>query len=194
MANAATAPASGGLVRALNGRYHRLALNSFMVVVLGHWAEHVAQAYQIWGLGWPRPKARGLLGEAYPWLVTSEWLHYGYALVMLIGLFLLRSGFTGRSRTWWTVALVIQFWHHFEHLLLLIQAQTGHYFFGKAVPTSILQLAFPRVELHLFYNSIVFIPMVIGMYFHLRPSHAEHEAAACSCGRHTGPAPVGGRA
>lgn len=173
---------------ALNQRHHRAALNVFMVIVLAHWAEHLAQAYQIWVLGWPRPKARGVLGEVYPWLVTSEWLHYGYALVMLIALFLLRPGFVGRARTWWTVALVIQFWHHIEHLLLLIQAQAGHNFFGKPVPTSVLQLIFPRVELHLFYNSIVFIPMMIAVYLHLRPSPAEQQAMGCSCARRNAPA------
>lgn len=169
------------LIGGLNGRYHRLTLNLFMIVVLGHWAEHVAQAYQIWVLHWPTPKARGVLGEPFPWLITSEWLHYGYALVMLIGLAVLRPGFAGRARGWWTAALVIQFWHHFEHLLLLIQANTHHNFWGKPVPTSVLQLAFPRVELHLFYNSIVFIPMVIGMYLHLRPSRSELDAMHCSC-------------
>lgn len=183
MAIAATAR-PGGFISALNGRYHRVALNVFMVVVLAHWAEHIAQAYQIWVLGWPRPKARGLLGEAFPWLVTSEWLHYGYALVMLVALFLLWPGFTGRAQVWWTIALVIQFWHHIEHLLLLIQAQTGHFFWGKKVPTSVLQLFFPRVELHLFYNSIVFIPMVIAVYYHLRPNERERHATRCACARH----------
>jgi hypothetical protein len=186
MMSAATAPPAEAPVKALNGRYHRLALNMFMVVVLAHWAEHVVQAYQIWGLGWPRPQARGLLGEPFPWLVQSEWLHYGYALVMLIGLVLLRPGFAGRARAWWTVALVIQFWHHIEHLLLLIQAQTHHPFFGRPVPTSMLQLVFPRVELHLFYNSIVFIPMMVAVYFHLRPNAAEQRAATCRCGRRVG--------
>src|SRR5258706_5514934 len=166
MAVAATAPLAGGFISAVNSRYHRIALNSFMVVVLAHWAEHIAQAYQIWVLNWPRPKAKGLLGFVWPWLVTSEWLHYGYAIVMLIALFALRPGFTGRARTWWTIALVIQFWHHIEHLLLLIQAQSGHDLFGKKVPTSVMQLFFPRVELHLFYNSIVFIPMIIAVYYH----------------------------
>ncbi len=174
----------------LNGSGHRLALNLFMVVVLAHWAEHLAQAFQIWVLGRPIPQSRGVLGQFFPWLVKSELLHYGYALVMLIGLFLLRQGFTGRSRTWWTIALVIQFWHHIEHLLLLIQAQTGHYFFGKSVPTSILQLAFPRVQLHLFYNTIVFIPMVVAMYYHLRPTKAEYEAASCTCARRAIPVPA----
>jgi hypothetical protein len=170
-----------GIIAALNGRYHRTALNVFMVVVLAHWAEHLAQAHQIWVLGWPRPQARGVLGMWFPWLVSSETLHYGYALIMLIALFALRPGFSGRARAWWTVALVIQFWHHIEHLLLFIQAQSGTFFFGKAVPTSILQLAFPRVELHLFYNSIVFVPMVVAMYLHLRPNARELETANCNC-------------
>jgi hypothetical protein len=145
---------AGAAVRDLNTRHHRAALSVFLVVVLAHWAEHLVQAYQIWVLGHPRPQARGILGQVFPWLVTSEWLHYGYALVMLAGLFLLRPGFRGRARTWWTVALLIQFWHHIEHLLLLIQAQTGHNFFGGKVPTSVLQIFLPRVELHLFYNSV----------------------------------------
>ena len=31
-----------------------------MLVVLGHWAEHIAQAWQIWVLHWPVPKAKGV--------------------------------------------------------------------------------------------------------------------------------------
>jgi hypothetical protein len=166
---------------AINGRYHRLCLNIFMLIVLAHWLEHLVQAYQIWVLDRPRPQARGVLGQVFPWLVTSEWLHYGYAIVMLIGLILLRPGFVGRARTWWTIALVIQFWHHIEHLLLLIQAQTSTLYFGGTVPTSVAQTVFPRVELHLFYNSIVFIPMVVAVYLHLRPNEREFAASACSC-------------
>jgi hypothetical protein len=165
----------------LNGRYHKAALNVFMVVVVLHWAEHIAQAVQIWAFGWPRPKAKGLLGYAFPWLVTSEWLHYGFALVMLVALWTLRHGFTGRARRWWNLALGIQFWHHFEHFLLLWQAQTHHYLFGAKVPTSILQHYYPRVELHLFYNTIVTIPMIVAVVLHLRPNRAERAAADCSC-------------
>ena len=165
----------------LNGVHHRKALNLFMIVVVAHWAEHLTQAYQIWVLGWPVPQARGVLGLAYPWLVTSEWLHYGYALVMLVGLWMLRRGFVGRARGWWLVAFGIQFWHHIEHLLLFVQAQTGTFFFGRSVPTSVLQLVLPRVELHLFYNTVVFLPMVIAIILHLRPNRAEAELMTCAC-------------
>lgn len=170
-----------GLMRTLNTVGHKPGMYVFLAVVLGHWAEHVTQAVQIYVLGWPRPQAGGVLGLWYPWLVTSEWLHYGYAIVMLAGFWLLRHGFTGRARTWWTVALGIQIWHHFEHLLLLVQAVTGAHLLGRKVPTSIAQLVFPRVELHLFYNAIVFAPMVVAMVYHLRPTAEERAHAVCSC-------------
>src|ERR1700729_148658 len=165
----------------LNSQWHERALQVFMAIVLAHWGEHLVQAYQIWVLGWPRPKANGILGLWYPWLIQSEVLHYGYAVVMLIGLWVLRKGFTGLGRTWWTVALVIQFWHHIEHFLLIYQATTHHNFWHKPVPCSVLQLVFPRVELHLFYNTIVFIPMVIAMYYHLFPSEADARNMNCTC-------------
>ena len=80
------------------------------------------------------------------------------------------------------VALVIQFWHHLEHAVLLWQALTHHYWLGSPVPISFLQMLLPkfRVEIHLFYNAIVFIPMMIGMYYHMFPPKGE-ESAACSC-------------
>jgi hypothetical protein len=170
-------PAGGSL----NTRWHRTSLYVFMLIVAAHWAEHITQAVQIYGLGWPAPKAKGALGLWFPWLVTSEVMHYGYALVMLVFLFALRKGFVGRSKTWWTIALGLQFWHHIEHLLLIIQASTKTNLLGKPVPTSIIQLLIPRVELHLFYNSVVFIPMVVAMVLHMRPTPEERSEMQCSC-------------
>ncbi|MER7458836.1 hypothetical protein [Micromonospora sp. NPDC126480] len=174
-----TVPA--GVTSSLNGTYHRPALTVFLLIVLAHWAEHLVQAAQIWVLGWPRPEARGLLGMPFPVLVEQEWLHYGYALVMLAGFWVLRGGFVGRGRSWWLIALAVQIWHHLEHLLLLVQALTGTYIAGRAAPTSLLQLVLPRVELHLFYNAAVFLPMVVAMYYHLRPSRREREQMTCGC-------------
>jgi hypothetical protein len=177
------------LLDRLNGQHHEIALRIFTVVVLAHWAEHLFQAFQIYVLGWPVPKSLGMLGLFYPWLVKSEVLHYVYALVMLAGLWAFRPGFTGvKDRRWWTIALGIQFWHHIEHLLLIIQASIGHNLFGRPVPTSILQLWLPRVELHLFYNAVVFVPMMIGMYYHLFPPAEERPRFQCTCAWHRGAA------
>ena len=169
---------------AVNTRHHRAALTLFMVVVIAHWAEHIVQAIQIYALGWKTADARGVLGMPFPWLISSEWLHYGYALVMLVLLWTLRHGFASRARQWWTLALGIQFWHHIEHLLLLLQAQTGWRLGGSPVPTSVIQLLVPRVELHLFYNTIVTIPMIVAVILHGRPGNAK----ACNCARPLRPA------
>ena len=167
----------------LNGSRHRAALQIFLVVVIAHWAEHLVQAAQIWVFGSSRPEARGVLGMPFPWQEESEWLHYGYALVMLAGFWLLRGGFVGRARTWWMAALLIQVWHHLEHLLLLVQSLTGSNLAGQPVPTSLLQLVAPRVELHLFYNAVVFLPMVVAMYLHRTPLADELARMRCSCRR-----------
>jgi hypothetical protein len=175
----------GSLRSRLNGPRHELALRLFLVVVLAHWSEHLLQAYQIYALGWPVPEARGAVGMVFPWLIKSELLHYGYALVMLVGLWLLRPGFTGvMDRRWWTIALAIQFFHHFEHGLLQLQVILGHNLLGRPVPTSLVQLWVPRVELHLFYNTVVFIPMVIGMYYHLFPPSQGVSSSKCTCAWH----------
>ena len=180
----ATGDRSIGLSERLNTTWHRPALQFFMVIVLFHWVEHIVQAYQVFVLHWPRPMAMGLLGMYYPWLMRTETLHYGFAVVMLAGLWALRRGFTGRSHTWWMIAFGIQFWHHFEHALLFYQAITHHHFFGGTVPTSIGQIWIPRIELHLFYNAIVFTPMVVAMYYHMYPPANEVPSIKCACAKH----------
>ncbi|GAA4196988.1 hypothetical protein GCM10022252_45200 [Streptosporangium oxazolinicum] len=172
---------SRGWLTTLNTRHHRTALNVYLALVVAHWAEHILQAIQIYALGWPLKEARGALGVPFPWLVTSEWMHYGYALLMLVGLILLRPGFVGRSRVWWNISLGIQVWHHLEHLLLLIQALAGANLLGRPVPTSIIQLVVPRVELHLFYNALVFAPMVVAMVLHRRARQDERARMRCTC-------------
>jgi hypothetical protein len=184
MAHAAVGT-SGSFMERLNSDWHEVAMRTFMVIVLGHWMEHFLQTFQIYVLGWPVPQAKGMLGLVFPSLITSEVMHYGYALVMLVALWLLRPGFTGRlERRWWTLALAIQFFHHIEHALLLAQATLGYNLFGRPVPTSLVQLWVPRVELHLFYNTIVFIPMVIAMYYHLFPAPEEAGGHQCTCAWH----------
>ncbi len=154
----------------------------YMAVVVLHWVEHISQAAQIWIMGMPRPESLGALGLAAPWLVKTEVLHFGYALFMLAGLFLLRPGFVGAARTWWTVSLVIQSWHFIEHSLLQLQAILGFNFFGSQVPASIVQLWVPRPELHLIYNAIVFLPMIIAAWMHSHPKPEVAKQLQCTCG------------
>jgi hypothetical protein len=163
MSAVATSAPTTTTLRRSRGLPSRRMLQIFLVVVLTHWVEHLLQAFQIYVLGWKASEARGALGLLWPSLVSSEALHYAYALMMLAGLMYLRPMFEGRARDWWTVAIVIQIWHHLEHLLLFGQATFAHPLFGAAKPTSIVQLLVPRVELHLFYNAVVTIPMMVAI-------------------------------
>ena len=177
---------SDSFVGRLNGERHELALRLFMVIVLAHWVEHLLQGLQIYALGWPVPEARGALGLLFP--VADQ---VGGAALRL------RARDAGRpvdaahrlhrhasiaSGGCWRSA--IQFFHHIEHAILQTQAILGQNLFGRPVPTSLAQLWVPRVELHLFYNTIVFIPMVIAMYYHLFPPAEETARPQCSCALH----------
>jgi hypothetical protein len=209
----------GRLVAKLNAEWHKPALQFFTFIVLAHWAEHLVQAIQVYVLGWPLKDARGLLGMPIPWLVKSEALHYGYAFVMLVGLWLFRKGFVGRSYVWWMIAFGIQFWHHIEHALLQGQVIYGHNLLGAPAPVSCIQMLgflegsastgfngllvgppahdmslltwfVRRLEVHLFYNTVVFVPMAIAMYYHLFPSPGEEAHMGCACAWHKSQGPV----
>ena len=171
-----------GFIEKLNGPWHARALWVYLAVVILHWVEHLFQAAQIWILNMPRPEALGALGYVFPWLVKSEVMHWSYALFMFAGLVLLRPGFRGSARTWWTASLVIQGWHLVEHSLLQFQAIAGSNLFGSPVPTSILQQFIPRPELHLLYNLAVFVPMVVGMWLHTRSNQADVNECTCATG------------
>lgn len=152
-------------------KVHLRALGLYSLVVLGHFAEHVVQAYQVYILRWHPRVAGGLLGLYYPSLAQNEVLHIAYNSAQLTGLILLLAGFRRSSKAaqrWWNVALVAQSWHFFEHVLLQVQYLTGSYLFGAARQTSLLELFFPRVPLHLAYNLVALVPTAIAIGFYLR--------------------------
>lgn len=172
------------MIARLNGRFHEVALWLFMAIVFLHWVEHLAQVYQVYLLGWLPSEAGGFLGLYLPQLAQSEVLHTLYNTSILVPMLLLLPAFVGRARRWWLLATAIQSWHFFEHALLQIQWLTGIFLFDAPQQTSILQLWFPRVELHFFYNLAVFLPLVVGLFYHLYPPPGE-KPAPCTCTRRT---------
>ena len=179
LAHSATA-AKLSFMEKLNGPWHERALWVYLVIVIVHWVEHLFQAAQIWILNMPRPEALGALGYLFPWLVKSEVMHFTYAVLMFVGLVLLRPGFRGTAKAWWTASLAIQGWHLIEHSMLQLQAIAGQNLFGSPVPSSFLQQFVPRPELHLLYNLAVFVPMVVAMWLHTRPDQAAVNGCTCA--------------
>jgi hypothetical protein len=143
---------------------------AFIVLMIAHWAEHIVQAYQVWVLHMPRACAMGILGMKYPALMKGEWLHWGFALLTLGFISALNSGFGDVARKWWIAAYWFSLFHCIEHSFLFVQAQTHVYAFGRSEPTSFIQYFIPRIELHLFYNSVITILVSIAMYYKFRKS------------------------
>lgn len=162
-------------LEALNGRWHRRALLVYLLVVAGHFAEHLVQAVQVYLLGWHPRVAGGILGLYLPRLAQNEILHVAYNSLQLTGLILLWPGFQRyrAARRWWNVALVAQSWHLFEHVLLISQVVGGSYLFGADRPTSLLETLVPRVQLHLTYNLLALIPTAVAVALYVRARRAE---------------------
>jgi hypothetical protein len=149
----------------LNTRYYKVAMGIFVITIIAHLMEHFTQTGQVYICGWDRVDAKGMLGLAYPRLMEAEWFHFSYACEMLLGLLLFKMSFGNKAAFWWKVTIGVQVWHLFEHSLLLFQDLTGKYLLNGMYPSSILQLVFPRIELHLFYNLLVLAPMIVAMYY-----------------------------
>lgn len=160
------------LLDGLNGRWHRPALAVYALLVLTHFLEHVIQLAQVHLLRMAPREAGGLLGEAFPGLLTNELLHTAYNSLQLAGLILLLPGFRRhrRARTFWVAAIVVQSWHWLEHAFLQVQYATGYYFFGALKQMSVLERLFPRLELHFAYNLLVFVPTAIALVLYLASS------------------------
>lgn len=144
----------------------------FAIVVLGHWAEHIVQALQVYLLGWPVSHAEGLLGLIWHGAADNEWLHWGYAVVMLVGLQWLSLAFRGTVFRLWSLAMGLQAWHLIEHTWLVHQFLSGM----NPVSFGTAWFAIPRMELHLLYNTVVTVPMLLALWFWRRPDfHLLHE-------------------
>lgn len=130
----------------------------FLLIVSIHFIEHISQIYQLYNLHWARADCLGLLGLLNPALIKSEWLHYGFALYMLVGLYYLKIN--SKKQYWWNVAFNLQMFHYIEHLILISQSLNG---IPMPDRISIGSFLMPRIELHFMYNLIVMIPIMIAI-------------------------------
>lgn len=142
---------------------HTRMLWLYVALVFGQWLDYLTQVYQVYILGWQLKAVSGLFGLWFPDLVEAEVLHFGYNLLLFVGIFLLRNGFRGHARTYWNLMMAVQTWHLMEHTLLQLQQLTRQYPFDATEPTGMLQLWIPRVELHFLYILAVLVLMSIAI-------------------------------
>ncbi len=158
------------LINALRINWQSQILLLFMIVAGGHFAEHLVQLFQYTILKWPAREAGGVLGLWFPSLATSEYLHSTWNTLQFTGLILLYPLFLnkGKALLFWKLAIVAQAWHWLEHILLQVQYLTGYYLFHAVKQQSLLEVFFPRIELHFVYNLLSFTPTLIALLIYLK--------------------------
>ncbi len=149
--------------------YGWLAL--FYVLVLtqsGHVIEHVAQIVQIHILGLPLKEARGIFGA-----LDIEWVHFIWNSWVLIAVVLLLTRF--RDNRWLWATLVLAGWHELEHVVIMYRYLTtgvagtpGLLSHGGAIAGGTPLI---RPDLHMLYNVIETVPLVVAFFVELRRSY-----------------------
>ena len=88
-------------------------------------------------------------------------------------------GSEGRHTGWWLASTIIQGWHLIEHSTLQIQAIVGRQPVRVSGSRPASSTSLPHPKLPLVYNLIVFIPMIVAMWLHTRPS--QDALNDCNC-------------
>ncbi|MBW3665612.1 MAG: hypothetical protein KY469_21155 [Actinobacteria bacterium] len=115
----------------MQGPVRRGVFGLFVVVVVVqgvHVVEHVIQLVQVYLLGVPEDDALGLLGVAFEFQGTEEWLHLVFNVTFLLALYVLLGWLRHlRPRTvprWAFVAFAVgavglESWHVVEHAVII---------------------------------------------------------------------------
>ena len=154
----------------------------FMGIVTAHWLEHIFQAVQVYILGWPVAHADGALGHIWHGAADNEWIHWGYAAAMLFGLVFLyeysiRTSSPPMAQGLWLTTVGMQAWHSMEHTWLLTQFLMGE----KPVSFGTVWFGIPRMELHLLYNTVITLTMLVALavrWYQTRPYKATEGSEA----------------
>jgi hypothetical protein len=141
-------------------RYQWLGLFYVLVVTqTGHLLEHVAQMIQLHVLGLTGADARGIFGT-----LDVEWVHFVWSTWVLLAVLVLLSRF-GANR-WLQLTALLSGWHELEHAYIFsvylttgISGTPGLLSQGGALGGG---LPISRPDLHLLYNLLETIPLVLG--------------------------------
>jgi hypothetical protein len=152
-----------------------LGLYTAIVVVQGtHLFEHVVQLIQVFVLGIPDDRALGLLGYAFQFQGTEEWLHLAFNATFLLTLYLL-IGFVRQLTPsivpasafgYFLLGVSVETWHMAEHVVIIanVLANDGCPCPGILDPV----LGVSDTILHFLYNAAVYALIMVPFWHLLR--------------------------
>jgi len=162
---------------------------ALVMTQVGHVGEHVVQIVQLRVLGLDAEHAHGVFGA-----LDIEWVHFVWNAWILLAVGLLLVGF--RRNRWLWLTLPLAAWHLGEHAVLiaiyLANGTAGHP--GLLARGGLIGGGLPlaRAELHLLYNLVETLPLLIGFGWQWRQERrapGDHRARGVSAevlGGHAG--------
>lgn len=165
----------------------RTAFRPFFITVVTiqgvHVVEHVIQLIQVYLLGIPDDEALGLLGYAFQFQGTEEWLHLVFNVSYLISLYVLLLGLRSlvprRVPAWafWAFAIWgagLESWHVVEHGVIITHVVQND---GCPCPgIGDAALGVTDTMLHFWYNTVAFLatllPFSYVVHGHATPDQA----------------------
>ncbi len=155
-------PVLGGLA-ATTWRSAGAPLSFYLIVAAtqtGHVLEHVVQIAQLRVLHVPGSHAHGIFGQ-----LDIEWVHFAWNSWILIAVVALLIG--RPASRWLWLALPLAAWHLLEHVVLIrtflatgLEGSPGLLAMGGLIGNG---LPIARPELHLIYNLVETVPLLIGL-------------------------------
>ena len=153
-------------------RRHDAWLALFYVLVVsqgGHLLEHVVQVAQVHVLGMAPPDANGVFTA-----LDAEWVHFLWNTWVLAATVPLVLRY--RDNSWLRLAAVAAVWHELEHAYLIV----GHVMNGTVGDPGLLAgggalgggVPVTRIDLHVAYNVIETLPIVVAFGVTLRREQA----------------------
>lgn len=143
------------------------------VTQTGHVMEHVVQVAQLRVLGLSGHHAHGIFGA-----LDIEWVHFTWNAWVLAAVVVLLIGRPGNRWLW--VAAPLAAWHLLEHTFLIVtylvtgvEGTPGLLAMGGLLGNG---LPVARAELHLFYNVLETIPLLMGLGWAWRHTAAARRA------------------
>ncbi|SRR5260370_105688 len=117
---AAWMPLVFSAMRTIYQQHPWLALLYLLVVAqAAHTIEHLAQMVEVHVLGWPGPKAGGIIG-----FLNTEWVHLVWNSWVLLAAFMLLFAF--RRNVWLWILFLFAIYHEAEHVYMVsIYIRTG---------------------------------------------------------------------
>lgn len=142
---------------------------------LGHFGEHLVQMYQIHVLGLPAKMSHGVIGP-----LDIEWVHVIFNTWVLFGAIVLLTRYPKNKWLW--ITLIAATWHEIEHLYIIT------YYIQTGIPGNPGLLSrggailggfnIARPDMHMFYNILETVPLVVAFFVQIRSTYNEWLAKA----------------